>query len=123
MTSDFPVAPVRHEAVAQHQVGRNRPEQLLVDPELVHVDEFQPVALRQLRARGPPPRSSPPGSGRGGWVAVAIASIYPPTTELSSNSGMYSASTTAAMTTPMMTSITGSISVMNRATSVSISSS
>ncbi len=34
-------------AVAQHQVGRNRPEQLLVDPERVHVDELEPVALGQ----------------------------------------------------------------------------
>ena len=36
-------------------------------------------------------------------------------TELSSKSGMYSASTTAAMTTPITTRITGSMSVMNRA--------
>ena len=36
-------------------------------------------------------------------------------TELSSNSGMYSASTTAAITTPITTRMTGSISVMNRA--------
>ncbi len=41
-------APVRHEAVAQHQVRRNRPEQFLVDAELVHVDEFETIALRQL---------------------------------------------------------------------------
>ena len=42
------VAAVRHEAVAQHQVGGNGAEQLLVDPELVHVDELEPVALGQL---------------------------------------------------------------------------
>ena len=36
---------------------------------------------------------------------------------------MYSASSSPAMTMPMTTSSTGSTSVMNRATSVSISSS
>ena len=45
-----PVAAVRHEAVAQHQVRRNRPEERLVDPELRHVHEREPVAL------GEPPR-------------------------------------------------------------------
>ena len=43
----FADAAVRHEAVAQHQVGRNRPEQLLVDVERVHVHELEPVALGQ----------------------------------------------------------------------------
>ena len=42
------LAPHRHEAVAEHQVGGNRPEQLLIDPEFVHVDELAPVARRQL---------------------------------------------------------------------------
>ena len=50
MDERLAVAPVRHEAVAQHQVGRNRSEQLLIDPERVHVDELEPVAL------GQPPR-------------------------------------------------------------------
>ena len=45
MTERLAVAAVRHEAVAQHQVGRNRPEQILVDPERVHVDELEAVAL------------------------------------------------------------------------------
>ena len=36
----FPLSMMRHESVAQHQIGRNRPKQLLVDPEVVHVDEF-----------------------------------------------------------------------------------
>ena len=40
----------RHEAVAQHQLGGDRPEQLAVDMELRHVDVVQPVAL------GQPPR-------------------------------------------------------------------
>jgi hypothetical protein len=39
---------VRHETVAQHEVRGNRPEQLLVDAELVHVDELEAIALRQL---------------------------------------------------------------------------
>jgi hypothetical protein len=47
----LPLTAARHEAVAQHQVGRNRPEQLLVDPELVHVEKVEPVPLRQ--AAGP----------------------------------------------------------------------
>ena len=39
------VAPVGHEAVAQHQVGWNLPEQLVVDVEPPHVHEFEPVPL------------------------------------------------------------------------------
>ena len=54
---------------------------------------------------------------------VAIVVFTTATTELSSKSGMYSASTTSAITAPITTRITGSINVMNRATSVSISSS
>jgi hypothetical protein len=46
------VATVRHEAVAQHQVGRNRSEQFLINPELVHVEELEPVAIRQAPRRG-----------------------------------------------------------------------
>jgi len=38
-------AAVRHEVVAEHQVRWNRPEQLLVDPERLHVDELEAVAL------------------------------------------------------------------------------
>ena len=41
-------AVVRHEAVAQHQVGRNRAEQLVVDAELRQIDELEPVALGQV---------------------------------------------------------------------------
>ncbi len=41
------IAAVRHKAVAQHQVGGNRAEQLLINPELMHVEEVEPVALRQ----------------------------------------------------------------------------
>ena len=39
------VAAERHEAVAQHQVGGDAPEQLLVDPEQPHVEELEPVAF------------------------------------------------------------------------------
>ncbi|MEZ5285478.1 MAG: hypothetical protein R2712_11880 [Vicinamibacterales bacterium] len=35
------------EPVPQHEVGGDRPEELLVDPELRHVEELQPVALGQ----------------------------------------------------------------------------
>ena len=42
------VAAVRHEPVAKHQVRRDRPEQLLVDAELVHVDELEAIAFREL---------------------------------------------------------------------------
>ena len=52
MTSVVPFAPVRHEAVAQHQVGRDRAEQLVIDAELRQVDELEPVALGQLRRGG-----------------------------------------------------------------------
>ena len=40
-----PFAAVGHEAVAQHQIGRDRAEQILVDPERVHVHELEVVAL------------------------------------------------------------------------------
>ncbi|HEV8237629.1 MAG TPA: hypothetical protein VGP84_23625 [Gemmatimonadaceae bacterium] len=39
------VPAVRHEPVPQHKVRGNGAEQLLVDPERVHVDELEPVAL------------------------------------------------------------------------------
>ena len=39
---------MRDESVAQHQVGGNRSEQLLINPEFVHVDEFDVVPLRDL---------------------------------------------------------------------------
>ncbi len=46
----FPV--VRHEAVPEHQVGRNRPKQLVVDAELRQIDEVEPIALgKPLRLR------------------------------------------------------------------------
>ena len=46
------IAPVRHEAVAQHQVRGNRPEQLLVDPEVVHVQEVEPIPIGEAARRG-----------------------------------------------------------------------
>ncbi len=39
--------PVRNEPVPQHQVGRNRAEQILVDRKLLHVHEIEPVPLGQ----------------------------------------------------------------------------
>ena len=45
------LAAVRHEAVAQHQVGGNRAEQIVVDAELREIDEREPVALGQAPAR------------------------------------------------------------------------
>jgi hypothetical protein len=39
--------PVRDEPVAQHQVSGDRPEQFRIDPERIHVDELQPIALGQ----------------------------------------------------------------------------
>ena len=115
------VTPVRDEAVAQHQVRRNRTEQLLVDPEVVHVDELEPVPLGKLARARDLRRIVLRGLNEVGWIHGRH--VYPPMTELSSKSGMYSARTTAAITTPMMTRITGSMIVMNRLTSVSISSS
>ena len=106
MTSELAFAPVRHEPVAQHQVGRDRPEQLLIDPELVHVDEFEPIALRQLaRPRdflGVVLRIRQDRLVRSRLPSVATAHVT--TTELNSKSGIYSARTTAAMTMPMTTS-------------------
>ena len=43
----LPVAAVRHEAVAQHQVGRNAAEQRVVGVEVLEVDELELVALGQ----------------------------------------------------------------------------
>ena len=100
----------------------------------VHVEELEAVALgqaaglrffraallrRDVAAAGSP--LSATGSSRilgqlGLWH-------YAPITDVSSNSGRYSASTTTAITMPMMMSSTGSISVTKRPTSVSISSS
>ena len=47
MTSDVSFAAVRHEAVAEHQVGGNRAEQLVVDAELRQVHELEPIPLGQ----------------------------------------------------------------------------
>ena len=117
------VAAVRHEAVAQHQVRRNRSEQLLIDPELVHVEELEPIAL------GQPPRRRLFGAALLGrhfgrvfdqrfGVERALGSHIHyrfPITDESWNSGRYSASTMPAITTPMTTSIAGSITVTKRA--------
>ena len=46
------VAAVRHEAVTQHQVRGNRSEQFLINPEVVHVQEIEPIAFRQAAGRG-----------------------------------------------------------------------
>jgi hypothetical protein len=46
-------AVVRHEAVAQHQIRRDRAKQLVVDAELRQIDEFQTVTLGEAaRDRG-----------------------------------------------------------------------
>ena len=46
------VAAVRHEAVSQHEISRNGPEKLLVDPEFFHIDELQAVPLGQATSVG-----------------------------------------------------------------------
>jgi hypothetical protein len=115
-------ATMRHEPVPQHQIGRDRSEEILIDSELLHVDELEPIALGQH------PRT---GEFLGVFLrirqiladAVAISRTYVPTTEVNSKSGRYNARTTAAMMIPMKTSIAGSISLVTRSTSVSTSSS
>src|SRR5688572_8692777 len=115
---------MRDEPVPQHQVRGNRPEKILIDPELLHVDEFEPIALGQhpcaselfgvlLRIR----------QQIGGCGCCHFSRTYAPTTEVNSKSGKYNARTTAAMTIPMNTSMAGSISLVTRSTSVSTSSS
>ena len=47
------VPSVRDEPVPQHEVGGNRPKELVIDAELAEIDELEPVALGQ-----------PPGAGR-----------------------------------------------------------
>ena len=109
------VAAVRHEAVAQHQVRGNRSEQLLIDPELVHVEEVEPIALGQPARRRlfgaalfgrdlarPAPRSAPRGRAR--RLGCHVHYRFP-ITDVSWNSGRYSASTMPAITMPMMTSM------------------
>ena len=46
------LAVVRHEAVAEHQIGRDRAEQVVIDAELRQVDELEPVALGELARPG-----------------------------------------------------------------------
>ena len=115
--SAFP--PMRNEAIPQHQVRGNRSEQLLIDPELTHLHEFQAIADRQ-GARACDLFGEVVGVGQ----RIHFRSRhYEPTTDVNSNNGMYNASTTMAMMIPMNTSKTGSTKVMKRPTSVSISSS
>jgi hypothetical protein len=101
----------RHKTVPQHQVRGNRPEQLRVDPELRHVDELDPIALREPSRVGL----------FGGMVddGDVVRYFRPPgfhqcTTDDSWNSGRYSASSRLAMTSPRMMRSTGSIRVTNR---------
>jgi hypothetical protein len=110
---------MRNEAIPQHQIRRNRSEQLLIDPELAHLDEFETIPNRQgARAR------DLFGDVLGIGQRIRFRSRhYAPTTDVNSNNGMYNASTTMAMMIPIITSNTGSTKVMNRPTSVSISSS
>ena len=56
-----PVAVIRHEAVAEHQVRRNGAEEFVVDAGLRQVDELEPVAVGQplRRARLRPPSRQP----------------------------------------------------------------
>ena len=61
------VAAVRHEPVAQHQVGRDAPEQRVVRMEVLEIDELQLVALGQpprLAPLRPRDRSAPPRARR-----------------------------------------------------------
>ena len=131
------VAPVRHEAVAQHQVGGDAAEQFLIDPEQPHVEELEPVAVGQaagvrlLGAAGVDRQRHEvlvgqglgvEGAGGGRGLHVRLRPQRPITDD-SWKMGRYSASTTPAMTTPMNSRSTGSISVTNRPTSVSTSSS
>jgi hypothetical protein len=43
----LPFAAMRHEPVAEHQLRGDRAEQIVVDMEVDHVDEREPVALGQ----------------------------------------------------------------------------
>ena len=113
-------AAVRHEVVAQHQIRRDRAEQFLIDPERIHIDEFEAIPFRE------PARLLNFGAmlGVGDWNGqIGVQFAHDPSTELNWNSGMYSASSRPAITTPMKTSRTGSTRVMNRSIFVSISSS
>src|SRR4029077_17755564 len=117
------LAVVRHEPVPEHQVRRNRSEQLLIDPERIHVDEFETVAF------GEPPRllefeAALVGAELGRSRRKRLKRVRThDRTELSWNSGMYRASSSPAMTTPMTTRSAGSTSVTKRSMLVEISSS
>ena len=128
MTSDLPSRRHGHKAVAQHQVGGNRAEQLAVDVELVHVDELEPIALRQAPGLG---RFGGVVHGAGGGLlhqrlsgALGFRSTFHQcTTDESWNNGKYNASNNPAMTMPSTMSRTGSTSVTKRSRLVSSSSS
>ena len=101
-----PVAPVRDEPVAQHQVGRNRPEQVVVDQEVLEVGVVEAVPLGQvpglrllLRRRRRRLRAPVDVQGRqAGWRperdgvlhdrGSPVASIGAPATDVSWKSGM-----------------------------------
>src|SRR4029077_5540582 len=117
------LAVVRHEPVPEHQVRRNRSEQLLIDPERIHVDEFETVAF------GEPPRllefeAALVGAELGRSRRKRLKRVRThDRTELSWNSGMYRASSSPAITIPMTTRSAGSTSVTKRSMFVEISSS
>ncbi len=97
----------------------------MVDPERLHVDELEPIALGEppclLDFRGAVAARLGVGVERNGCVSVSHQDVV--RTELNWKSGMYSASRSAAMTMPMITSSSGSMSVTNRSMLVEISSS
>jgi hypothetical protein len=114
----LPVAPVRHEAVAQHQIGRDAPEERVVDVELLEIDELELVAAREpprlLILRGPiRPPASRTGQRRarrcGGpglsWSCINLGNQL--VSVDSRKSGMYKDSSNPAMTAPIRISRMG----------------
>ena len=131
------VAPVRHEAVAQHQVGGNRRGTAPGRSGTGSCRGTRAGSARPAGAPVPPRRCAPRprrrsarsssvsavGSSSSSVVRVVGAMSYREITVVMLNSGRYSDSTITAMTMPMMISSAGSITVTKRPTSVSISSS
>ena len=106
----LPFTAIRHEAVAQHQVGRNAAEQTVVGMEVVQIQEFELIALGQeprldlftgvirLRAFG---------LGVNRWTGRRLFSHDYCLRFDRLKSGIYSDSSRNAMTTPITISSTG----------------
>ncbi len=109
----------RHEVVAEHQVDRDRVEQIVVDAGFLEIDEFVIIAPASARAL----EISCTGSCGRIWLVAAIVDLQERMESAREKIGRYREISTKATKIPMMIMITGSIKLSAAVTRVATSSS